>query len=196
MDFNVLIDGYPISYKGYRVRTNYKIGILLSQAMSDETIEDDLRLFTGINLLFIDKPEDPLVALKGIQWFLSCGKSEMHEEKEEDNITDIIVDYDYDQLDIAAAFKIHHIDLNDKLHYWEFCSLLPNLKDTTLSQKMQFRSTDLSKLKGETKKYYSEMKNKYRVHRVLSEEEWEEYQNKLRETRGSYYMKLKAALKS
>lgn len=191
MDYNVLVDGLPISYREYRIRTNYKVGILLSQVMSDTTVEDDIKIYTAMNLLYIDKPEDTLIALKGIQWFLSCGKSEIHEiDKPTEHSNDIVIDYDVDQLDILAAFRVYKIELTDKMHYWEFTSILPNLKDTTLAQKMQYRSVDLKDLKGESKKFYAEMKNKYKVRPLMSEEEWNEYQNELRKIHGDYYMKL------
>ena len=193
MDYNVLVDGLPISYRGYKVRTSYKVGILLSQIMSDTTVEDDIKIYTATNLLYIDKPDDIQVSLKGIQWFLSCGKSEIHEiDKPTEHTNEIIIDYDTDQLDILAAFRVYKIELTDKMHYWEFTSILPNLKDTTLAQKMQYRSVDLKDLKGESRKFYAEMKNKYKVRPLMSEEEWQEYQNKLREIHGDYYMKLKA----
>ena len=195
--YNVLIDGFPSAYKigekEYRIRTSYKIGVLLSQMMADPDIDDDLRFYIAIETLYIDKPEDIIQGINGVRWFLSCGKSEIHIEGEKHNdSTDEVINFDFDQLDIWAAFTIHHITLTDDLHYWQFISLLPCLVDTPLAQKMQYRGVDLKDLKGETKKFYSEQKKKYKIKPIFTKEEYEEQMEILRQQRGDYYMKLRA----
>ena len=69
-------------------------------------------------------------------------------------------------------------------------SAINNLGDCPLSQKISFRTVDLSKMKGDTRKYYSELKDKYKVKRVMTKDEYEEYVNDLEESYGSYYVKM------
>jgi DNA-dependent RNA polymerase auxiliary subunit epsilon len=191
---NVLLDGFPKDYKGYKINTSYKVGILLTLLTEDETIDEDLKFMQAFNLLYIDTIDDFQVAYDGLMWFLSCGKSELHFDKEpnDDKNTDKCIDFDLDSMDIWAAFYVKGIDLSKvDLHWFAFTHLLGNMNDTILSQKMQFRSTDLSKMKGDTRKYYAELKEKYKIRKVLTKEEYEEKMRKLSENNGSYYMKLR-----
>lgn len=195
--YNVLIDGFPSAYtvgdKEYKIRSSYKIGVLLSELMADPDIDEDIKMYIAIDTLYIDKPEDIMTALNGVKWFLSCGKSEIYIQGEDkDEQTDEVIDYTFDQLDIWAAFRVHNITLDDSLHYWQFVSLLPCLIDTPLNQKMQYRGIDLKTLKGDTKKFYSDQKKKYKIKPILTREEYEEQLKELEQQRGSYYMKLRA----
>ena len=37
--FNLLLDALPAEYEGYLIRTDYRIGIQISQALEDEELE-------------------------------------------------------------------------------------------------------------------------------------------------------------
>lgn len=37
--FNLLLDALPTEYEGYLIRTDYRIGIQISQALEDEELE-------------------------------------------------------------------------------------------------------------------------------------------------------------
>ena len=50
--------------------------------------------------------------------------------------------------------------------------------------------TDLKDMKGETRKYYAELKDKYKVRKIVSTEEMEKIIADAEEKHGSYYAKL------
>ena len=193
---NVLLDGFPTQYKGYKINTDFRRGILITLLQEDESIDEDLKLLQALNLLYAEKvPDDLDVATKGLMWFLSCGKSELYFEEDEDNddSPDKALDFTQDHLDIWSAFYKLGVDLEkDNLHWFKFLSLLGSIGDCALAQKIQFRTTDLTKMKGDTRKYYLKLKNKYKVRKVITKEEHEAKMKEMEQNYGSYYMKLMA----
>lgn len=193
---NVLLDGFPKEYLGYPINTDFRIGIMLSLLLEDDTIDDEeLRLMHALTLLYKDKvPEDMGIAMSGLYWFLSCGKSEIYYDEDEDNddSSDKSIDFNVDHLDIWAAFYKLGVDLEQvNMHWFKFCSLLGSLGDCALSQKAQYRTVDLSDMTGETKKYYAKLKRKYKVRKLISKEEYDAKLKEIESTYGSYYMKLR-----
>jgi len=193
---NVLVDGFPKEYKGYPINTDFRFGILITLLQEDDSIDEDLKLIQALNLLYKDKvPQDLELAIQGLMWFLSCGKSELYFEEDEDEeaSTDRAIDFNIDHLDIWAAFFKLGIDLETaSLHWFKFLSILGSLSDCALSQKMEFRTTDLTKLKGDTRSYYAKLKNKYKVRKIITKEEHDQMIKTMEEQYGSYYMKLRA----
>ena len=193
---NVLLDGFPKEYQGYPINTDFRIGIMLSLLLEDDTIDDEeLRLMHALTLLYKDKvPEDINLAMSGLYWFLSCGKSEIYYDEDEDNddSSDKSIDFNVDHLDIWAAFYKLGVDLEQtNMHWFKFCSLLGSLGDCALSQKAQYRTVDLSDMTGETRKYYAKLKRKYKVRKLISKEEHDAKLKEIESTYGSYYMKLR-----
>lgn len=192
--FNVLLDkGFPTDYKGYELNTDFRVGIQLTLLLEDETFPEDVRLLTALKLLYKDGTPPLEEAIRGMLWFLSCGKSEQRTENEkEENTTDKAIDFSVDSLDIWGAFWSKGIDLTKvNMHWFKFITALGYIdKDCPLAQKMSYRTTDLSKLKGDTKKFYAELKEKYRIKPVYTPEEYEELMKQKEKQHGSYYMKL------
>lgn len=193
---NVLLDGFPKEYQGYPINTDFRIGIMLSLLLEDDTIDDEeLRLAHALTLLYKDKvPDDINIAMSGLYWFLSCGRSEIYYDEDEDNddSTDKSIDFNVDHLDIWAAFYKLGVDLEQtNMHWFKFCSLLGSLGDCALSQKAQYRTVDLSDMTGETRKYYAKLKRKYKVRKLISKEEHDAKLKEIESTYGSYYMKLR-----
>ena len=50
--FNMLLDRLPISYKGYLIRTDYRIGIQISLALDDPDLSDNDRVWVALSLLY------------------------------------------------------------------------------------------------------------------------------------------------
>lgn len=193
---NVLLDGFPNDYKGFKINTDYRVGILISLLFDDDEIEDDLKIMQAIELLYIDKPADFETAQNGVLWFISCGKSELcyADGYVDERPTEKCLDFTQDALDIWGAFWSKGIDLNEvNMHWFKFMSAIGNLGDCALTQKMGYRATDLTKMQGETKKHYSELKDKYRVRRIVTKDEMDEIIEKAEQKHGSYYAKLLAA---
>ncbi len=192
--FNVLLDSdFPVEYEGYKLNTDFRIGIMLTLLQDDETVPEDLKLLKAFDLLYKEKVPPYDIALKGLLWFLSCGKSETHtedEEKEQD-ITDKAIDFNVDSLDIWGAFWAKGIDLTKiNMHWFKFMTAIGYLGECPLTHKMAYRTTDLSKLKGDTRKYYAELKEKYRIKKIYTDEEYNEIIERKKEKYGNYYARL------
>ena len=174
--FNLLIDGLPTEYRGLTINTSYKYGILISSLFDDDELEDEEKVYIALKLLYKDEIEIDKIkdATEGLFWYMSLGKNEWHLKEDNNGNNEPAIDYLQDSHDIYATFLGYfNIDLNkDDLHYWSFISLLSNLPDKCpLSSKIGFRTVDLSKLKGETKKYYAELKSKFAIQETKSDEQ-------------------------
>lgn len=193
--FNCLLDGFPTKYRDYAINTDYRYGILLSLLLEDDTIDEDLKFLQAFNLLYKENvPADIKTAIEGVIWFVSCGKSEIFFEEDyfETHSSDRGIDFNVDHMDIWGAFWAKGIDLLEvDMHWFKFMSALSNLGDCPLTQKISYRTMDLSKLKGDTRKFYIDLKNKYKIRKMLTKEEHDELLNSMREKYGSYYVKMK-----
>ena len=120
------------------------------------------------------------------------GKSEQRTiDDNEETTTDKAIDFNIDSLDIWGAFWSKGIDLTKvNMHWFKFMTAIGYLGECPLTQKIAYRTTDLSKLKGDTRKFYAELKEKYKIKPVYSEEEYEEIMKRIEEQHGSYYAKL------
>ena len=191
--FNVLLDNdFPNSYEGYELNTDFRVGIQLTLLQEDASFPEDLKLLKAFDLLYKDKVPPPDIAIKGLLWFLSLGKSEQHTiDDKEETTTDKALDFNLDSLDIWGAFWSKGIDLTKvNMHWFKFMTAIGYLGECPLTQKIAYRTTDLSKLKGDTRKFYAELKEKYKIKPVYSDEEYERIMKNLEEEHGSYYVKL------
>jgi hypothetical protein len=192
--FNCILDGFPQSYKGYLLNTDFKVGILLTLLLEDEDIPDDLKYLQAFDLLYKDKvPDDMELAVEGLIWFISCGKSELFyaDGYKEDKCSEKCIDFTQDHLDIWGAFWARGIDLTvTNMHWFKFMSAIGNLGDCPLSTKIGYRATELKDMKGETRAYYAKLKEKYRVRKIVTREELSSIISNAEKKHGSYYAKL------
>lgn len=193
--YNILLEGrFPESYKGYPLNTDFRVGIKLTLLSEDTAFPEDLRLLKAFDLLYKAKVPDIETAYAGLVWFLSTGKSEVYyaDIEPEKPDTERCIDFEYDATDIWAAFMSRGIDLRkENMHWFAFMSLIPYLGDCPLTQRMSYRATDLNELKGSTREYYAKLKNRYRIRKPLTREEYDLAMKEAEDTLGSYYMKLK-----
>lgn len=192
---NPLLDGkFPDSYKGYKLNTDFRVGIKLTLLAEDDSFEDSLKLLASFNLLYTDKvPTDINVAMSGLKWFLSLGKSDFIfvNEPVDDEVTDKALDFNQDSMDIWAEFKKMGYDLTvDNLHWFAFMSLLRNINECNLSKKMGYRTVDLKGMSGETKKQYKKLKEQFKIREMLSVDEYNKRVKDLNESGDSYYANL------
>ena len=76
------------------------------------------------------------------------------------------------------------------MHWFKFMAFLNNLGDCPLSQKISYRATDTSTMKGDTKKYYIDLKSKFKIKTQVTKEERDAYLEEQKEKFGSYYYTL------
>lgn len=134
---NVLIDELPEEWHGYKVNTDFTIGIQMLQAKYDRGLTDYEKSDIFVWLMFADEDENGEEFLRDhpqgqelgecVEWFLSGW---FHDNPNPDGDKTRVVDYDVDQWRIYADFRqIYGIDLTvvDYMHWWLFCGLLWNM---------------------------------------------------------------------
>lgn len=192
--FNVLLDNsFPNNYKGHELNTDFRVGIKLTLLQEDEEFDDYIKLLKSFEILYKYKIPEWNTAIDGLIWFLSCGKSEIYfdDNVKEDDIVDKCLDFNIDHMDIWGAFWSKGVDLTKvNMHWFKFMSALSNVGDCPLTQKIAYRSTDLSKLKGDTRKYYADLKEKYKVRKIMTKDEYNEIMSIKEESYGSHWAYL------
>ena len=71
--FNLLLDALPAEYEGYLIRTDYRIGIQISQALEDEELEPYEKIGIALSLLYGNGIPPADIAYAGLRWFLNAG---------------------------------------------------------------------------------------------------------------------------
>lgn len=147
--FNLLLDPLPEDYKGWLIRTDYRIGMQISLCLGDAELSQNERIAQSVYLLFGEGTPPLDVALEGLEWFLNGG------QPRRDDIPPVAGPqrfwFDYDAARTSASFKKSFgIDLHRvKMHWFEFLSLLDCVdEDSSLSHAIQTRGTDTSTMKG------------------------------------------------
>lgn len=188
---SILLDALPSDFKGYLLRTDYRIGIQISQIMQDIELSTEDKLYSSYDLLYGEGvPEDADLAYEGLVWFLHCGvvskeeftdiepeegtdnTSKEETEQSDSSGVDSSFDYDFDAQRIYSAFRrAYSIDLKrEKLHWFEFVSLLDDVGECCLTQVIEYRTADTSKMPIEQRRAYRAMKRKYKIPTVESAE--------------------------
>lgn len=150
--FNILLDRLPDNFKGWLIRTDYRIGIQISICLQDEDLTQEERITESVYLLFGNGIPPVETALAGLMWFLSCG------QPKRDDISPSAAPqrfwFDFDHARICASIrKTYGIELHRmNLHWFEFMSMLDCLdEDSSLSNAIQLRGTNTAKMKGKQK---------------------------------------------
>lgn len=192
--FNVLLDdNFPSEYKGYKLNTDFRVGILITLLQEDDSFEDDIKILKAFDLLYADEVPPQEIAFDGLIWFLSCGKSEifLQGEVKPKSSSDKAIDFRIDHLDIWGAFFNRGISLEkSRMHWFKFMTIIANLGDCQLTQKIQYRLTDLSDLKGDTRTTYAKLKEQFKVRKLITKEERELELKQAEEHYGSYYANM------
>lgn len=143
--FNIMLDPLPNDWNGYPIDSDFQTGIMISQCMADESLSNDEKFLTAMDLLFPQDKPPVNEAEEAITWFLNeynhDNMSSKKKEKEE-----IVFDFDIDQWRIYAAFKSqYNIDLNTaQLHWFVFMGLLSNLAECALTRVMDIRQKEIT----------------------------------------------------
>ena len=160
--FNILLDPLPTEWHGYKLNTDFRTGIQISQAMSDAELTDNEKYYCIARLLFKDYGADIEEIAECCEWFFGGWNYDNHQKSEDDKTT--IVSFDVDHGRIYSAFMSQYrINLNTaKMHFWEFMILLSNLEECAFTRVIDIRSKKLtSKMTKEEKEAYKKGKKIY-----------------------------------
>ena len=183
---NILVGGLPTHFGKFKVDTNFRKWVYYHLVLETENLNDNELLDFAIDWFFGKQWEDDdfnvFEAFDYIVWFYSLGEVDKKPVKQPKKTTEDqkqqgerILCYQQDAIHIYSAFlKTYNIDLNtvEGLHWWKFQSLLIDLDENTqLKTIIKYRSANLSGLKGKEKKFYQDMKRKYRLKPLKNQEE-------------------------
>jgi len=171
--FNVLLDRFPDNYKGYLIRTDFRIGMQIISCFKDKSVfkyEKDricLKLLYGNSL----PPKD--IAIDGLIWFMNLGElpkipdnvSEQDEEPQPSKKEKDIIDFEIDSSRIYSGFKsTFDIDLDSvKMHWFKFRALLFELRNCHLSDITELRKMSTAKLEPAQKRDIEKLKRLYAI---------------------------------
>lgn len=167
---NILLDKLPQDYDGYLIRTDFGIGVQITLCASDTELLEYEKAAIMLNLLFGRGMPDYETAMKGLHWFMSCGREP---DERGDEGKDPVMSFDFDDIRIYSAFrKVFGIDLTkERLHWFQFISMLQDIEGSALSDIMGYRAADLSKMQGEQRAAYAKMKRRFALPNAFTEEE-------------------------
>lgn len=160
---NVILDGFPDEYEGYLIRTDFRIGMQISEALNDVDLAEPEKMVTALRLLYGNGiPSDSSVAESGLRWFMAGGN--VDEERVPDGKPPTF-DFEQDNRLLYSAFRARYgIDLTrERLHWFAFLAMLGDLGGCSLSDIIGIRGTDLSKLGDEQRRQYAIMQERYRI---------------------------------
>ena len=167
---NVILDSLPDKWGEYRIESDFRIGIQISQLLYDSDYTEFERITGCIDLLYYDIPENIETAMQGMTWFLNGWNHDNLEKG--DNVR--CVDFDIDQWRIYSAFlNQYHIDLAEAdMHWWMFMGLLTSLNECAYTQVVGIRSEKISS--NSSPKEKEAKKKAKRIYAIQSGDEQEE----------------------
>ena len=182
---NVLIDDLPEEWHGYKVNTDFTIGIQMLQVKYDRDLTDYEKSDVFVWLMFADEDgngeeylrEHPHGEALGecVEWFLSGW---FHDNPDTDGDKTRVVDYDIDQWRIYADFRqIYGIDFEsiEYMHWWMFCGLLWNMpfKQSSFLQVVSKRQE--KPVSGSTPEYRKALAKAQKIYALDQPEQKREY---------------------
>ena len=171
---NIILDRLPTEYKGYLIRTSFRIGIQISLCLQDEDYSEEERVLIALNLLYGNgMPQDLDVAMEGLNWFISCG----NDNNKNGSVNDKQLFYwDFDNERIFSSFlATYGIDLTkEDMHWFKFIAMIGSLnKDCAFNKAIEIRDYDMKDLSGKNRIAMQKMKNALTPERKLRQEEQE-----------------------
>lgn len=167
---NIILDGFPEEFGGYLIRTDFRIGIQISEALNDVDLAEPEKMITALRLLFGSGiPSDRKLAESGLRWFMSGGNTDDGSAY----ASPPTFDFEQDNRLLYSAFKARFgIDLaRERIHWFAFLAMLGDIGGCSLSEIIGIRGADISELRGEQQRKFAAMQERYRIKPKFSETE-------------------------
>ncbi len=170
--YNAMLDRLPEDYQGWLIRTDYRIGVQIQLCLSDPELSDSEKTGTALYLLYGNGMPDLQTAIEGLSWFMSCGEAAAGSGDAEEPP---VCSFEQDAGRIVSAFrKVFGIDLSrERLHWFEFVSMLGDLHGTAFSGVMDIRSTDASEVDKKKRAEFIRMKERFALSSQYTAEQQE-----------------------
>lgn len=184
---NVLYQPLPTEWEGYKVNTDFRIGIQISLLLDDDSVTPYEKAELVLELLFCNDdgsirpyPSNEKDIGDLLTWFMSGWNTD---NTPEDAKRQKIMDYNKDQWRIYADFmQIYHIDLNsiEYLHFWAFMAMLWSMPGRLSSflQVIEIRQREIKpKMGREEKAAITKAQRIYAIKQPKQEKELTDEQN-------------------
>lgn len=171
---NILVDTLPNTVKigNYiiPIHTDFRTGILFEEAVYDDSLTQEEKLLTLLELYYPFKEhitgELLEEAVQKVIWFHGCGKvSDQSTPPDLGGTAEPSFSFEYDADYIYSGFmQAYGIDLIQKnLHWWQFNALFKSLpEDTQIVKIIGYRTMKIpEKASKEQKEHYRKMKKLY-----------------------------------
>lgn len=171
--YNAMLDRLPEDYKGWLIRTDYRIGVQIQLCISDPELDDSEKTWTALNLLYGNGvPSDLHMAIDGLSWFMSCGNPA---PQEDNGAEPPLYSFEMDAGRIVSGFrKVYGIDISrERIHWFEFVPMLGDLSGTAFTSVIDIRSTDPNDVDKKNRAEFIRMKNRFALSSGYTAEELE-----------------------
>lgn len=171
---NLILDKLPDNYKGYLIRSDFRIGLQICSCLKDFKLNKDEQSSICFKLLYGNSLPPIKIAVDGLIWFLNLG--EIPDEKETKySIGKDVMDFDIDSTRIFSGFmSTFGINLNTvKMHWFEFRYLLFELRDCYMSDIVEIRQKDIKDVPKENRIMYQRLQKMYSIDNTDEKLQWE-----------------------
>lgn len=170
--FNVLLDRFPDNYKGYLIRTDFRIGMQIVSCLKDRSVFEHEKYKICLKLLYGNSLPPINIAVEGLTWFMNLGELPDSNEESHGSSKDII-NFEIDSSRIYSGFKAtFNIDLDtEKMHWFKFRSLLLELRDCHLSDITEIRTMSTKNMDSSQKMQINRLKRLYSIDDSFDEEQ-------------------------
>lgn len=168
--YNALLDRLPEDYRGWLIRTDYRIGVQIQLCVSDPELSDSEKTAVALSLLYGRGVPDLQTAIEGLGWFISCGAPEALGDAEDGPAA---YSFEQDASRIVSAFrKVFGIDISrERLHWFRFVSMLGDLSGTAFTNVIDIRTTSASEVDEKHRAEFVRMKKRFSLGQTYTEEE-------------------------
>ena len=163
---SILLNSFPTKINGCAIHTDFRVMIQYQKLIKNDNLSEEQKINIALNRFYIEKPDNMEKAIKGLNWFYQCGRTEKTSKGNGRNV--IAYDFTQDDYMIYSAFyQSYYIDLeNTYMHWWKFSSLLLSLpKDTLFMEIVGYRVADTSDMPKKMKAFYDKQKKLYAVNK-------------------------------
>lgn len=169
--YNAMLDRLPEDYNGWLIRTDYRIGVQIQLCLSDSELSDSEKTGTALYLLYGNGMPDLQTAIDGLSWFMSCGNPAQNQTDGADEPA--VYSFEHDAGRIVSAFrKVFGIDISrEKLHWFQFVSMLGDLSNTAFTSVIDIRTTDVNDVDKKKRAEFTRMKNRFALSGQYTAEE-------------------------
>lgn len=179
--YNPMLDRPPEDYKGWLIRTDFRIGVQIQLCLSDPALSEQERLAVALGLLYGNGVPELQTALDGLSWFMSCGT----ENTPDSSAGPEVYSFELDAGRIVSAFrKVFGLDLcRERLHWFLFVSMLGDLDNTAFTSVIEIRRTPEGEVAQQRRAEFRRMKRRFSLHGQYSEEEKEHLDSIIRQAK-------------